>query len=70
MANHSIGNFHAKAMAEAFKYSHAEKINVQNNRLDHKGALGILEAINENLTEINLSENQIRNISEKYKVDR
>ena len=55
--NASIGNMQAKAIGNAIKHSKAEKLYLQNNRLTNKGALSILENLNQNIKELNLSDN-------------
>lgn len=63
--NQSIGNLQAQAIGTAIKHSKAEKLSFQNNRLTNKGALSILSNLNENITEINLSDNALEDYENK-----
>ena len=64
--NVSIGNDQARALGSALKCSHAEKVMLKNNRLNNNGALRIIEGINQHLKEINLSENTLTDVKEKF----
>lgn len=63
LSNYEMGNHQAKALGEALKYSKAEKLTVLNNRLNSDGAETILRNVNSNLRMINLSNNNLNDLS-------
>lgn len=57
--NNSIGNNQGDALSMALKYTKADKIFLANNRLSTDAILLILDNMNPNIKEINLSDNKI-----------
>ena len=54
-----IGDKYAEALGHGLKHSMAHKVNLSQNRLKPTGALKIIEGMNSNIREIDLSDNRI-----------
>ena len=54
-----IGEKYAEALSEGLKYSHASRVNLAQNRLRESGGLKILQGLNTNVKDLDLSDNQI-----------
>lgn len=57
LCHKSIGNEQAMALGQSLHCSTVERVTLVGNRLTQTGAMSVIQSINKNLRELNLSDN-------------